>query len=119
MLRGGREFGVSSPARNRTWDTRFRKPLLYPLSYGAIVVPGSCGVSAPPFCTTIGVVTHARGGAGVGLPTECLSPTGQAVCRRGDRRARRVMRVWTVVTGPSTTQQRRQDNAGTVRDSSD
>src|ERR1700674_1415847 len=40
VLRGDREFGVRSPARNRTWDTRFRKPLLYPLSYGAIVIPG-------------------------------------------------------------------------------
>jgi hypothetical protein len=29
-------FGVRSPGRTRTCDTRFRKPLLYPLSYGAI-----------------------------------------------------------------------------------
>ena len=25
---------LSAPGRNRTYDTRFRKPLLYPLSYG-------------------------------------------------------------------------------------
>ena len=27
---------IGGPSRNRTCDTRFRKPLLYPLSYGAI-----------------------------------------------------------------------------------
>ena len=30
-----REFPLSGPERIRTADTRFRKPLLYPLSYGA------------------------------------------------------------------------------------
>ncbi len=28
---------VGAPGRNRTYDTRFRKPLLYPLSYGGRV----------------------------------------------------------------------------------
>ena len=28
-------FSLSGPGQNRTADTRFRKPLLYPLSYGA------------------------------------------------------------------------------------
>ncbi len=33
---------AGGPDRNRTCDTRFRKPLLYPLSYGAdIIVPSS------------------------------------------------------------------------------
>jgi hypothetical protein len=28
--------GLGGPGRIRTSDTRFRKPLLYPLSYGAV-----------------------------------------------------------------------------------
>jgi hypothetical protein len=28
---------AGGPDRNRTCDTRFRKPLLYPLSYGAMM----------------------------------------------------------------------------------
>ena len=30
----------SAPGRNRTYDLRFRKPLLYPLSYGSKALSG-------------------------------------------------------------------------------
>ena len=33
-----RMFGVRTPGRNRTCDTRFRKPLLYPLSHRGLTV---------------------------------------------------------------------------------
>jgi hypothetical protein len=40
MLNSG-VAGLCGPGRIRTCDTRFRKPLLYPLSYGADDAP-SC-----------------------------------------------------------------------------
>ena len=33
VTRRGRHAWVGAPGRNRTYDTRFRKPMLYPLSY--------------------------------------------------------------------------------------
>ncbi len=37
--RGFRALSWGAPGRNRTCDTRFRKPMLYPLSYGGVDPP--------------------------------------------------------------------------------
>ena len=40
--------GQGTPNRIRTCDLRFRKPLLYPLSYRGIWGRGGCGRFRPP-----------------------------------------------------------------------
>src|SRR2546430_17595218 len=65
-----------APGRNRTYDTRFRKPVLYPLSYegGACVKRGRKPVAE--FRSSFGTSILA---AGVGDPDICLglqAPSG-------------------------------------------
>jgi hypothetical protein len=40
-LNGGRRSHIGAPGRTRTCGSRFRKPLLYPLSYGGVDGSGS------------------------------------------------------------------------------
>ena len=38
---------LGAPGRNRTCDTRFRKPMLYPLSYGGVHAATCAGTGEP------------------------------------------------------------------------
>ena len=63
-------FGWSTPGRNRTCDLRFRKPLLYPLSYRRITSPLAIGEDTPGFrfCQACLDAAHKRKGGGKESP---------------------------------------------------
>jgi hypothetical protein len=72
--RGVRGFGpemCSAPGRNRTYDKRIRRPLLYPLSYGGgeSVVNDTAGWST-------GFLSHPVARAAAGPPGLLLSSQG-------------------------------------------
>jgi hypothetical protein len=51
---------LGAPGRNRTCDTRFRKPLLYPLSYEGWERCRRTGLRQPPVCTLPRIIAPIR-----------------------------------------------------------
>ena len=74
-----RPTGLGDPSKIRTCDTRFRKPLLYPLSYGAKIPRAFFRPRTPP------PVYGSAGGEG---ETEPLTRGGGRVARGGATRPR-------------------------------
>ena len=57
---------LGAPGRIRTRDPRFRRPMLYPLSYGRVTF---CGVTACGYADGVNACLRCTGGVSEGIRT--------------------------------------------------